>query len=810
MGGPITRSRSGLFLEYTLRMTKGRMRMVGLGSAALLMLALAEAFLLTAVLGDHALSGGLTAAARLTLGSVFGLAELALLVGCVLLPLGRRISDLYAARIIEKANPEFRNDLTAALQLDRDGRTTPAVRAAVRRRAADELGRADVESAVATRRLRVSGLVAGIIAAVAVVYWIVAPKDVLPSIYRAFGADSVPLPTRVRIVAVRPAADTVFLTGMTVDFEADILRNGGQEVVLTVSRDGGKTWLTDVDRFDMARTGPGDKGADRYAARWPSASAAEGSATCRIQCGDAAAERTFTVLPKPQVRNLRVAVAWPAYTGRDETTQNHGHVRALAGSHVTVRAEANLPVNSASLLFETRSPVILKSNGHGLTARFVPSADDRYRIVYHGKHPLVRYESIWYDVRVLRDAGPEVRLIDPAGNAEHSPGDSLPLAAEARDDFGVKDMTLVVSGETTRRIPLVSLPAPGRATRAFEMAMPVARLGRPGDRLACHVETRDFLPPNGQVGLSRSFELVIPGPASPPDEGVPASLEANAPDRPTEDHAAATDTTDEAPPDKIATSREDRAAEELLQMARRDAKQLEALRQALRVREALPGREPGDSRFQEDAERPDDRDGQAQDEDPAKGLGQDPMQGQAPEAGKPADQDGAERGDDGEEQGPEQASEQGNDQGQGQEGQPRQGQDPGQMDKGDGPGKAQPKAETSEQPQRGEQGTEEGETQSDERKQQHDTKPEPKQSETGKEQDKPDGRKESPEETKLSKTQQDADQKQDERKERDRNDEEAKEEDRKPAGKMKEKKQAPRKSPMRPEERSIEKRGRGG
>ena len=77
----------------------------------------------------------------------------------LILPLGRRINDLYVARMIEKAHPDFRNDLTAALQLTKDGRVHPGSLRAIRHRAAVETANIDTGASVNLHGLKVATVV---------------------------------------------------------------------------------------------------------------------------------------------------------------------------------------------------------------------------------------------------------------------------------------------------------------------------------------------------------------------------------------------------------------------------------------------------------------------------------------------------------------------------------------------------------------------------------------------------------------------------------------------------------------------------
>ena len=297
MAGRREQSDSDLFLDYALRVTKGRIRLAGAAGATMVMLAVAAGFALVVVMGDHYLPGGLSAGARFVLRWALLLGECAIAAWFVIRPLIRRLNDLYVTRLIEKAHPEFRNDLTAALQLAHDERAHAGTVAAVRRRAAEEVARANVQAAVSMRRVHISGTAAGIAVAAFALYWLVAPKAVWPSLRRAFGDDATSPPTHTEIVSVRPPSGTVVLSGTPVDFAADVRRAGGPPLV-RVSRDGGRTFLPD-DVLTMHATG--QSGADRfYAARWPAAGANDGLAVFQVLCGDAAsAPHELKVLPTP-------------------------------------------------------------------------------------------------------------------------------------------------------------------------------------------------------------------------------------------------------------------------------------------------------------------------------------------------------------------------------------------------------------------------------------------------------------------------------------------------------------------------------
>ncbi len=513
MGGQGNKSESELFIEYAIRVTKNRIRLVALAAALVAMIAYTVGFLLVMVLADHVVSGGLENPARAIMRWLLILSTSAIIVAVVLVPLARRINDLYAARLIERAHPEFRNDLTAAIQLAAGGNVAPGPLEAIKRRAAAEISRADIDGSVATRRLRSGAIVLGVVILAFVMYAAISPKPVFPSLKRALGDDSVPAPTRTLIVSVEPESGTMVVAARPVEFHVEIKEPVG-DAKLRISRDGGATFLPE-DEFTMREVA--DEGLNRhFTATWPAAMAS-GTAAFEIRCGDAVSgPHQLIVLPVPTIRRIELEYDWPDYTGRANTRQSGGRIEAVASTQVTVAAEANLPVTWASVEFEKGRSIIMQTDGRIMTASITVTDNDRYRITYRCSQGGAGGESIWYDITASPDAAPAVHLTEPLRRIELPADRSLHLVGEAADDFGLGEVVFVCSrGSVKKVLPLHHFDAPGRQACTIKQSLPVSRLGRPGDLLTCRVEAKDYLPPDGQVGRSDEFELLI---TAPPEE----------------------------------------------------------------------------------------------------------------------------------------------------------------------------------------------------------------------------------------------------------------------------------------------------
>jgi len=182
-GQPSCKTRE-MFFEYAIRVTRGHVRVVDVFSALLLMLAVGCGFVLVVVICDHTISGGLSRYTREVLRWGLVLGECVLGVLLIVTPMLRRINDLYVARMIEKANPKFRNDLTSALQLSDDVDISPDFLRAIRRRASQQVAGANVIGSVNLGGLKLAAMV--LLGAVLVFggYAIFSPKSVLTSLAR--------------------------------------------------------------------------------------------------------------------------------------------------------------------------------------------------------------------------------------------------------------------------------------------------------------------------------------------------------------------------------------------------------------------------------------------------------------------------------------------------------------------------------------------------------------------------------------------------------------------------------------------------
>jgi hypothetical protein len=183
-----------------------------------------------------------------------------------------------------------------------------------------------------------------------------------------------------------------------------------------------------------------------------------------------------TVRPA-QVATLAAEVTPPAYTGVDRIEQQGGAIEALVGSAVELTVQATAPVREAQLVFlesGARVPleaVRLQDDGGASTewrGAFTLTATDRYQVELVAQNGLRNPNPGTYPISALKDYEPVGRWLLPEDDTlALLAGGILCLRVDARDDFGLEAVDLVVErgGEVVLTQPLLPAPDAGAAAQ---------------------------------------------------------------------------------------------------------------------------------------------------------------------------------------------------------------------------------------------------------------------------------------------------------------------------------------------------------
>lgn len=199
-----------------------------------------------------------------------------------------------------------------------------------------------------------------------------------------------------------------------------------------------------VERMNLVAKG--DDGITRFSLVLP---AVQKDFTYRVHAGNAVS-RSFQVhvVVPPKVEELSVRYEYPEYTGlvpREEVWKN-GEIVALEHTKLRWRARVSEPVPEAILKLDTDQPpaTAMPSAQPEWEWQLGSQIDQRWEIHLRDGDGFAS-EPVAGQVRSVPDQVPELKLVSPeARELRLRPSEYLPLAYQAREDFGFSRAELIV------------------------------------------------------------------------------------------------------------------------------------------------------------------------------------------------------------------------------------------------------------------------------------------------------------------------------------------------------------------------------
>jgi len=211
--------------------------------------------------------------------------------------------------------------------------------------------------------------------------------------------------------------------------------------------------------------------------------------------------------------SLTVTADYPSYLGLDaEPLPISGDTLLLpAGTRLRTTGRATGPLARAAWESD-HGPALLEVAGETFAGSFTPDRSGVWRLAVATRDGLpLTGEPAWLAIRVVPDSAPVVEVPVPGVDTLAATGMVVPLVVDARDDHGLRRVTLETRrGGEAARLQDLDLPE-GTVDRALlTAALDLAGLGlQPGDTLRYLVRAVDNAP-EPRVGRSREFLLVVP------------------------------------------------------------------------------------------------------------------------------------------------------------------------------------------------------------------------------------------------------------------------------------------------------------
>jgi hypothetical protein len=201
----------------------------------------------------------------------------------------------------------------------------------------------------------------------------------------------------------------------------------------------------------------------------------------------------LNVVDLPSVKKLRVTYHFPAWTGmKDAVEDPGGDLRAVEGTSADVEVQTDRPLGTGAILLDDGSKLPLRAAGNGTVVASVPiQKDGIYHIAAVENGEDVRLSEDYF-IEAQKDQPPEVKITRPGRDYRASPIEEVTVGVDAKDDFGLKEVSLhySVNGGPEKSVPM--LHAAGAKTSSDSAVISLEDFKvQPGDIVSLYATAKD-------------------------------------------------------------------------------------------------------------------------------------------------------------------------------------------------------------------------------------------------------------------------------------------------------------------------------
>ncbi len=197
------------------------------------------------------------------------------------------------------------------------------------------------------------------------------------------------------------------------------------------------------------------------------------------------------------IGDITLTYRYPVYTGLKPRTVSGsgGDIRAVRGSEVEIVALSSHPVASADILIgeSTRVHMTLETP-NTMKGSLIVLENGSYRLDVLPEGGKLSHKSRPHRIVVEEDAYPEANILSPEGKKVVSESDVVKLKYDATDDFGLKEISLVVGegsgAERSRKVLKVMRRMETEYKDTFNWELSLLKLS-PGEKVPYYLEVLD-------------------------------------------------------------------------------------------------------------------------------------------------------------------------------------------------------------------------------------------------------------------------------------------------------------------------------
>jgi hypothetical protein len=199
------------------------------------------------------------------------------------------------------------------------------------------------------------------------------------------------------------------------------------------------------------------------------------------------------VVDLPAVKRIRVTYHFPGWSGmKDAVEDPGGDLRAVEGTTADVAVQTDRPLANGALLLDDGSKIALRSGPEGMLVASVPiNKDGLYHVAAVENGEDVRLTEDYF-IEAQKDQPPEIKITRPGRDYRASPIEEVTVAVEAKDDFGLKEVSLhyAVNGGPEKTIPMLTARDTKNSSGTATLALEDFKV-QPGDIVSLYATAKD-------------------------------------------------------------------------------------------------------------------------------------------------------------------------------------------------------------------------------------------------------------------------------------------------------------------------------
>ena len=201
----------------------------------------------------------------------------------------------------------------------------------------------------------------------------------------------------------------------------------------------------------------------------------------------------LNVIDLPSVKKIRVTYRYPAWTGmKDRVEDPGGDLRAVEGTTAEVAVQTDKPLSTGAILLDDGSKLALRQSGANELVASVPiRKDGLYHVAAVESGEDVRLSEDYF-IEAQKERPPEVKIARPGRDFKATPIEEVSVQVEARDDFGLKDVSLhySVNGGAEKTVSMLPARDARNSSGTTVIALEDFKV-EPGDIVSLYATAKD-------------------------------------------------------------------------------------------------------------------------------------------------------------------------------------------------------------------------------------------------------------------------------------------------------------------------------